>query len=556
MWIRSRLASTPDGAFALAILFAACAGREARAQVFDYAIKDPGLNGAFGAAVAKIGDVDYDGCEDFIVGEPNVTYGGIPGTGFVRIESGKTGSELLSLYGDPGSNFGAAVDGKIDADGDGYLDVVYGLPLDNYGANNGGAAGVYSLRLGALVVFFYDLTAGAHAGTSVRSLQGDIDGDGLDDIIVGAPGIDTAYVLSPARKVVLFTNSGQSGSNFGTSVCRGGDLDGDGILDYLVGSPDYVDSSSNTTGRITAFAGKDGSKLWSVDGAADSKFGKALAQPADFDGDGTGDIVVGAPQHLDSGGNKTGCATVLSGATQNVIYKAFGDKNNDTFGHDLHSVGGDIDHDGTDDFIVGAPQTLGSDVGYARTISGATGNTLFTYTEHTSDPDTKSDYGIAVCGGDFDNDGRTDVLIGGSNYKSGDGIVETWITAVAKWNNYGKGWAGTSGVPAFIPLSDPIVGKTLKISLDNSAGVSTAAILVIGLDKASIPTGKGGTLLVDPLLFESLTLPAGGLTLSGKVPDDPTLYGLDLYLQALELDAGASKGISFTRGLDLFFGFN
>jgi hypothetical protein len=79
---------------------------------------------------------------------------------------------------------------------------------------------------------------------------------------------------------------------------------------------------------------------------------------------------------------------------------------------------------------------------------------------------------------------------------------------------------------------------------------------MLGFAEASIPTGKGGTLLVAPFLSIPLALPAGGLTFSGQVPNDPALYGFDLYLQALEADAGASKGISFTRGLDLFFGFN
>src|SRR5262249_6768022 len=149
-------------------------------------------------------------------------------------------------------------------------------------------------------------------------------------------------------------------------------------------------------------SGKTGNVLWAVNGAADSKFGKSLAVPGDLDGDGQGDIVVGAPQHLDKNGIKTGCATVLSGANHALLYRAFGDAANDTFGHSVHGAGGDIDHDGTIDLIVGAPQLLGSDVGYARTISGATGDTLFTFTEHTNDPNTRSDYGKDVCGGDFD----------------------------------------------------------------------------------------------------------------------------------------------------------
>jgi FG-GAP repeat protein len=544
-------------ALALAAILVDLAAPEARAQIFDYAIKDAGGNGALGSAVARIGDVDSDGCEDFIVGEPNATWGGVAGTGFFRLESGRSGAEIIYYNGNYASNLGAAVAGRIDLDGDGHLDILIGAPLDNSAAYQGGAVFGYSPHKGTFPIAWYGIVPGGGFGSSVRSLEGDVDGDGVDDFIVGSPGNDAAFVISSAGGVVLFSNNGQNGAGFGTSVCRGGDLDNDGTVDYLVGGPDYVDAGGNKSGRITAFSGKNGNKLWSVDGTADSKFGRSLAVPGDLDGDGQGDIVVGAPQHLDkSGTNKTGCATVLSGATQLVLYRAFGDAANDTFGHDVHGAGGDLDDDGTIDFIAGAPQMLGSDVGYARAISGATGDALFTYTEHTSDPNNRSDYGKAVCGGDFNGDGRTDVLIGGSNFKSGDGIAEAWITAVANWNNYGSGWAGTNGVPAFTARTNPVVGKSLKLDLDNSLGATTAGELLIGLGKASIPSGKGGTILVQALLFVPLSIPAGGLTLSGQIPDDPSLYGLDLYLQAIEADHGASKGLSFTRGLDLFFGFN
>jgi hypothetical protein len=544
------------GALAFSAILVARAGPEARAQIFGYAIKDDGAGGALGTAVARLGDIDGDGCEDFVIGEPNVTVSGVPGTGEVRLVSGKTGSLIDQVFGNPGANFGAAVSGRIDVDGDGFDDVLIGAPLDTNTKPHEGLMFAYSPHLHNFPFYWYGNNTGGHFGASLRSLEADLDGDGVDDFIVGEPAVDGAAVISSAGGVVLFTIFGQAGSGFGTDVCRGGDLDNDGTVDFLVGAPDYVDASSSKTGRVIAFSGATGSLLWGVEGAPDSKFGKSLTQPGDLDGDGEGDIVVGVPQHLDSGGNMTGCVTVLSGASHAVLYKVFGDSANDTFGHSVHGVGGDIDNDGTNDYIVGAPQLLGSDVGYARTISGATGATLFTFTEHTTDPNTKSDYGKDVTGGDFDGDGRVDVVIGGSNFKNGDGIVETWTTVVAHWKNYGQGWPGTSGVPAFIPQKDPVVGKQLKIDLGNSSGVPTSSLLILGLSKASIPTGKGGTILVSPLLFIALPLPAGGLTLSGLVPDDQALYGLDLYLQVIELDAGASKGLSFTRGLDLYFGYD
>jgi hypothetical protein len=353
--------------------------------------------------------------------------------------------------------------------------------------------------------------------------------------------------------MLLFVQ-GHSGDQFGTSVSRAGDVDGDGFVDFAVGSPQFVNSSGVTTGRVTVFSGKDGSVIRAINGAADSRFGVALANPGDLDGDGVGDLVVGAPRHLDGSGVETGCVTVLSGATGSVLYRVFGDQKHDTFGHSVRSASGDIDNDGTTDFIVGAPQLTGSDVGYARTISGATGAVLFTFTEHTSDPLVKSDYGVAVAGGDFDGDGRTDVVVGGSHFNGGDGIAETWLTAVASWRNYGTGWAGTNGVPSFTPRSTPVVGKNLKIDLADSASVATPAVLFLGFSTESLLTSKGGTLLVDPFLTLPLAVPPGGLVLSGTIPDDPALYGFLLYLQALEADAGASKGISFTRGLSLYFG--
>src|SRR5262249_7676792 len=102
------------GTLALAALFVTGVGSQARAQLYDYNIRDDGASGALGTAVARLGDIDGDGCEDFVVGEPNLTVSGVPGTGIVRLESGKTGSQMEQLLGNPGANYVAAVTGKID----------------------------------------------------------------------------------------------------------------------------------------------------------------------------------------------------------------------------------------------------------------------------------------------------------------------------------------------------------------------------------------------------------------------------------------------------------
>jgi hypothetical protein len=124
----------------------------------------------------------------------------------------------------------------------------------------------------------------------------------------------------------------------------------------------------------------------------------------------------------------------------------------------------------------------------------------------------------------------------------------------ASWSNYGSGFPGTLGVPGFTAESNPILGATVNLDLANSLGANTPALLMTGVQQAVIPTSKGGDLLLVPLQFVPLALPATGTTLSGTIPNDPGLCGVSAYAQALELDGGAAHGLSFTAGLALTLG--
>jgi hypothetical protein len=536
--------------FAVPALVLPVVASAARGQVFQYDLEGNNAS-SFGQALSRIGDVDKDGYEDFIVGAP---YDGTNSRGAAIVFSGRDGSEIVHLKGSNDySLFGADVEGKLDIDGDGYNDILVGAPSD---VGWSGTVLVYSPHLQTKL---YKITgpAGSSFGSSIRSLESDIDGDGVDDFIVGAPGTDSAYVYSGKMGTVIYSKTGQSGSSFGAAVCRAGDLDGDHVCDFLVASPNYTDASLGVIGRVSAFSGATGKKLWSFDGSFNkASFGTSLAEPGDLDGDGVADCLVGAPFDVDSSNAATGSVTLISGATGTFVYKVTGDAASDWFGWDVRSVSGDIDRDGVKDFIVGAPYGRFS-AGYARTFSGATGTVLNTYVEHTIDPSGNYyGYGSAVAGGDFNNDGRTDILIGDSYYNGSEGLVEIFDTAVASWHNYGAGWPGTLGVPSFTAGSNPFIGQSINLTISNSSLAPTTGLLLVGVSQASNATGKGGTLLVDPLLFLTLSLPAGSLTLTGSVPDDPAIAGVDVYLQVLELDAGASNGLSFTQGLDLFFGFN
>ena len=124
----------------------------------------------------------------------------------------------------------------------------------------------------------------------------------------------------------------------------------------------------------------------------------------------------------------------------------------------------------------------------------------------------------------------------------------------ASWQNYGSGWPGANGVPPLVASADPVLGTSIDVLLGNSAGVATTAVFFAGLSQASLPTGWDGILLVTPTWVVPMPLSVDGAALPLEIPDDLALCGLAGYLQALELDGGASDGVSFTEGLELLLG--
>jgi hypothetical protein len=125
---------------------------------------------------------------------------------------------------------------------------------------------------------------------------------------------------------------------------------------------------------------------------------------------------------------------------------------------------------------------------------------------------------------------------------------------VAEARSYGNGHRGSNGVPD-LSLSDrPVVGETVVLRIGNSRGALTSGLLFLSLQEAAIPTPLGGTLLVVPFAEQLVPVPANGLGLPFQVPGGPQNCGLEVYLQIIELDPGASAGVSFSRGLRLRLG--
>jgi hypothetical protein len=159
----------------------------------------------------------------------------------------------------------------------------------------------------------------------------------------------------------------------------------------------------------------------------------------------------------------------------------------------------------------------------------------------------------------YDSARGVTVLFGGGRYRNyfvtslggtwdWDGDQRAW------WTNYGSGWPGTIGIPTFAATGDPLLCSTITLDLGNSRGTNTVAALFLGLAPTDQPTDYDGHVLVVPSSIHLLTLPSAGLSLSGGLPCDGFFCGASIYLQALEIDPGASQGVSFTRGLRLVVG--
>jgi hypothetical protein len=124
----------------------------------------------------------------------------------------------------------------------------------------------------------------------------------------------------------------------------------------------------------------------------------------------------------------------------------------------------------------------------------------------------------------------------------------------AMWSNYGAGFPGTQGVPSYTSQSDPVLGTTITLDLANSCGNPTVGLVFLGWQRADFATNRGGDLLVASVLLAPVAISTGGDSFDWSIPNDPTLAGISIDTQAIEADPGASRGVSFTPGLELLLG--
>ena len=492
--------SAPRCTLMLAVTSALCGAPllDARAQAFPSVIELGSLSGPdgfrldgratldrAGFSVSAAGDINSDGIDDLIVGVPYADPDGNSAAGSSYVVFGKN----------------TATAGLFPAT----------LALDDLDGSNG-------FRLDGQAV-------GDRSGHSV-SAAGDINGDGIDDLIVGAPYAQPNGSLSGSSYVVFGRNTAMAGlfpamlalgdldgSNgfrldgaaagdfFGGSVSAAGDINGDGIDDLIVGAfradpvpPDFSFGSSYVVfGKDTvtvgpfpatlALADLDGSNGFRLDGEAANDFsGRSVSAAGDINGDGVDDLVIGADGAAPNASFNAGSSYVVFGKNTAMAglfpaifalgdldgsngFRLDGQMGSDRSGFSV-SAAGDINGDGIDEVIIGAYRANPDgnvDSGSSYVVFGK--NTamagLFPAIFALCDLDGSNGFrldgqmgsdrsGLSVsAAGDINGDGIDEVIIGASRADP-DGNIDSGSSYVV----FGKDIAMAGSFPATLALGD------------------------------------------------------------------------------------------------------
>lgn len=410
-----------------------------------------------GGSVHGAGDVNNDGYDDLIIG--SIAANGFAGKAVVL--SGADGTVLYTFQGDAETDYlGCSVSGGGDVNNDGFDDVIVGAFGDDNNDFDTGSARVFSGADGSVLYTFNGDTSGCLFGSTVSD-TGDVNHDGFDDVIVGAYGDDTngedagvIKVFSGANGSVLHVFHGDSAFDlFGFAVSGAGDVNGDGFDDFIVGASGV----NGGVGRAIVYSGANGSVLRTFNGAgAFDYFGASVSGAGDVNNDGFDDVICSAP-YADAGDINNGIVRVFSGFDGSVLH-TFSGAATDQLGIKVGGAG-DVDGDGFDDVICGAPYSSinGVESGYARVYSGASGATLRTYTGD-SGPDT---FGTSVgSAGDVNHDGLVDLIMGAPR-DSGNGLDSGYVFIVISAPG---GWPNTSCIAPPQCLGDADANHAVNFS--------------------------------------------------------------------------------------------
>jgi hypothetical protein len=555
----------------------------------------------FSGSVSAAGDINGDGIGDLVIGayraSPNGSESGRSYVVFGSHTSLPNPFELSELDGtngfamdgeSVGDRLGHSVSAAGDVNGDGFGDIIVGAArADANGISEAGRSYlVFGTNSGLPDPLDLSTLNGLNGtflnGESVRdfsgvyvSAAGDVNGDGIDDLILGATGADPKGNSNAGRSYVVFgsefglpnpinlstldgihgfvLNGEAAGDRSGVSVSTAGDVNGDGIGDLIIGAPDAEPNGKSFAGRSYVIFGSmsnspDPINLSTLDGtngfvlngeAAGDRSGVSVSGAGDINGDGISDVIIGADDADPEGvtgagrsyvvfGSKSGWASSFELSNVDGLNGIVldGEVLQDFFGSSV-SAAGDVNGDGIGDLVVGA---RGAD-----TNGGFSGRSYVVFGSRTSFPspfdlstlngvngfvlngEESSDYsGVSVsAAGDINGDGIDDLIVGAreANPDGTSNAGRSYVIfgraardlVVTKTN--GQGFVDTGMLTTwFIGVRNPTGAANYGARLEDlvPAGVTGATWTCSAFDGAvcANASGSGG-------IDEIVDLPAG-----------------------------------------------